>query len=231
MKLIRIFIALLLVGSAAQTFADTEDRHLSGFHAVEVSGPFDVYITQGATESVKVEAPADVIKNILTDVKGGTLNIYTKQHFRWNNIFGNKKMVVYVTIKDVDGIALTGSGDVFFKEGINANTLRLQVTGSGDLLGKVIVKSLISSITGSGDIKISGHADGQKVNVTGSGDYSARNLSSVNAVVSVSGSGDASVDVSGNLQANVVGSGDVHYSGNPKNISKSKSGSGDIERF
>jgi hypothetical protein len=231
MKLIRIFIALLLVGSAATTFADTEDRHLSGFHAVDVSGSFDVYITQGATESVKVEAPGNVIKNIKTDVKGGTLNIYTKEHFSWNSMFGNKKMVVYVTIKNVDGIALTGSGDVFFKDGITAGNLRLQLTGSGDLLGKVNAKALFASITGSGDIKISGHADGQKVNVTGSGDYSARDLTSTNVVVSVSGSGDASVYASGNLAATVAGSGDIHYGGNPKNISKSKSGSGDIERF
>jgi hypothetical protein len=231
MKLIRIFIALLLVGSTVQTFANTEDRHLTGFHAVDVSGSFDVYITQGATESVKVEAPANVIKNILTDVKGGTLNIYTKSHFSWNNMFGDKKVVIYVTIKNVDGIALTGSGDVFFKDGINAGNLRLQVTGSGDLLGKVHAKALIASITGSGDVKISGHVEGQKVNVTGSGDYSARDLSSVDAVVTVSGSGDASIAVTGNLQANVTGSGDIHYGGNPKNISKSKSGSGDIEQY
>ena len=37
----------------------TEDRHLSGFHAVDVGGSFDVYITQGSTESVKVEAPEE----------------------------------------------------------------------------------------------------------------------------------------------------------------------------
>jgi len=234
MKLIRIFIAVLLVTGVAQTYARpnsgnvTEDRHLSGFHAVDVSGSFDVYITQGSTESVKVEAPSDVIKNILTEVKGGTLNISTKSHFNWHSMFNNKKMVVYVTIKDVNSIALTGSGDVYFKDGINANNLRLQLTGSGDLFGKINVKGLESNVTGSGDIKISGHADDQKANVTGSGDYSARGLSTVNTIASVGGSGDASVNVSGNLKASVTGSGDIHYTGSPKYVSKSKSGSGDI---
>lgn len=234
MKLIRIFIAVLLVGGAVQTQAKpntgnvTEDRHLTGFHAVDVAGSFDVYITQGSAESVKVDAPADVIRNILTEVKGGTLTISTKAHFTWHGLFNNKKMVVYVTIKDVNSIALTGSGDVYFKDGINANNLSLSVTGSGDVSGKINAKGLESSVTGSGDVRITGHANDQKVDVTGSGDYSAHGLTTNNTVVSVGGSGDVSVTVSGNLKASVTGSGDIHYSGSPKYVSRSKSGSGDI---
>lgn len=239
MKLIKIFIALVLVTGAGQTFANAnvnsneiQDRHLTGFHAVDVSGSFNVYITQGATESVKVEAPANIIRHIATEVRGGTLNIFSKDHFSWGNLFGggNRKIVIYVTIKDVNSIALTGSGDVFFKEGVNANTLRLALTGSGDINGKINVKTLVSDITGSGDIKVWGRADNSKVSVTGSGDYSGRDLVTVNAVAHVGGSGDASVNVNGNLEASVTGSGDVHYSGNPKSVSKSKTGSGSIEK-
>lgn len=240
MKLMKIFIALLLITGAVQTFAkpntsfnETQDRHLTGFHAVDVSGSFDVYVVQGATESVKVEAPANVINHIATEVRGGTLRIFNKDHFSWGTLFGggNRKIVIYVTIRDVNSIALTGSGDVYFKEVLNANGLRLSVTGSGDLLGKISAKTLDCSVTGSGDIKVSGRADNSNISVTGSGDYSGRDVTTINTVVHVGGSGDASVYATGSLQASVTGSGDVHYGGSPKNISKSKTGSGDIERF
>jgi hypothetical protein len=237
MKLTKIFIALMLLVGTGNAFAkannETEDRHLSGFHAVNVAGSFDVYIVQGGKESVRVDAPADVIHHIITDVKNGTLNIYTKDHMSWGNIFGggHKKIVVYVSIKDVTGISLTGSGDVYFKEGINANSLKLGLTGSGDVTGRVNVKNLESSVTGSGDIKVSGHADNSRVSVTGSGDYSGRDLATVNTSARVGGSGDVGVNVSGSLDASVTGSGDIHYTGNPKNIRKSKTGSGDIDRF
>ena len=102
-------------------------------------------------------------------------------------------MVVYVTVKEITGIALTGSGDVYFKDGLTADNLRLHLTGSGDVSGKLTAKTLESSITGSGDIKISGHADNSKVSVTGSGDYSARNLTTTKTVAHVGGSGDADV--------------------------------------
>ncbi|NNU34802.1 DUF2807 domain-containing protein [Mucilaginibacter sp. S1162] len=232
MKLIKFFVAAVLLTVAGNTFAktnfETEDRHLTGFNAVNVAGSFDVYIKQGTTESVKVEAPADVIKNIITEVKNGALIIRTKDHFSFNNIFGNKKMVVYVTIKNCNAISLTGSGDVYFKEGIAANDLNLSLTGSGDVTGKIIAKNVNCSLTGSGDLRVSGRADNSKVTVTGSGDFSGRDLTTNTTVVFVGGSGDASVYATGTLKASVTGSGDVHYGGSPHNISKSTSGSGDI---
>jgi hypothetical protein len=240
----KILLAALLLGSAAYAYAgahpsakiftaNTEDRHLSGFNAVSVEGPFDVYITQGNTESVKVEAPADVIGRILTEVKGGVLRVYSKrENWHWGNWWGNhKKMAVYVTAKDLNSIHLSGSGDVFFKQGITTNSLKLSIVGSGDVTGSVNVKVLESSISGSGDMRLSGRADNSTVRVVGSGDFRARDLVTVNTAVHISGSGDASINASNKIDASVSGSGDIHYTGAAKNISSSKSGSGDISRM
>jgi len=209
------------------------DRHLSGFNAVHLAGPFDVYITQGSSESVKVEAPEDVMDKIITDVNDGVLKIYTRhEYFNWGNWWGNhKKIVVYVTAKDLNDISISGSGDVFFKEGIASNNLKLRISGSGDMVGKVDVKTLESSISGSGDMKLSGSAENSAVRVVGSGDFTARNLVTVNSQVRVSGSGDAEINASEKVDASVVGSGDVRYTGAAKSVYSSKSGSGDISRF
>ncbi len=228
--LTRILFALLLTVGANNVFADTQDRHLTGFKAVDLQGPFDVYITQGPNEAVKVEAPGDIIEHVKTEVEGGTLKIYNNQKSDWNfNLFGShKKVIVYVTARDLNSVAVSGSGDVFFKGGITATSLKLRVSGSGDLTGKVEVKELESSVSGSGDAKISGHAVSSEVHVSGSGDFRGFDLATTNTSVHVSGSGDASVNASTKIDASVSGSGDVRYSGNPKSVSKSKSGSGDI---
>ena len=210
-----------------------EDRHLSGFNAVSLGGSFDVYITQGSIESVKVEAPDNIQDHIITEVDGGILKIYNKNDhgFHWDDLFGNhKKIAVYVTAKDLNAISVSGSGDVFFKEGIHTNSLRLKVSGSGDMNGKVDVKNLESSISGSGDVKLSGHADNSAVSVSGSGDFEARGLVTANTIVRVSGSGDASINASNSVSASVSGSGDVRYTGGARSVSSSKSGSGDIQR-
>ena len=215
--------------SAANTI---QDRHLSGFNAIAASGSFDVYIVQGNTESVKVEAPADVIDHIVTEVENGTLKIHDKHSSGWNwgSWWGNnhKKVAVYVTAKNLNAIGITGSGDVFFKDGIRASSLSLSVSGSGDVMGKVDAKSLECDISGSGDMKLSGHAQNSSISVSGSGDFSARDLVTAHTSVQVSGSGDASINASDSIEASVSGSGDVSYTGGAQHIVKSKSGSGDI---
>lgn len=214
-------------------FSEVVDRHLSGFHAVDVAGSFDVYISQGSTESVKVEAPADIINRIITEVNGGVLRIYNKHDsFNWGDLWGHhKKIVVYVVARELNSINLSGSGDAFFKDGISANSLKLNISGSGDMTGRVDAKNLECNITGSGDMKLSGRAQSSGVTLVGSGDFTARNLLTVNCAVRVSGSGDAQVNASERIDASVSGSGDVRYTGAAKMVNSRKSGSGDISRF
>ncbi len=219
--------------ATAITASEIVDRHLSGFNAVNVAGPYDVFIKQGAVESVKVEAPSDMMDRILTEVNNGVLKIYSR-HSNWNWGFSwghHRKTIVYVVVKELNSINLSGSGNVSFKDGVTASALKLKITGSGDISGRVETKALESSISGSGDMRLSGHAGNSTVSVVGSGDFNARNLLTVSSSVRVSGSGDAYVNASDRVDASVVGSGDVHYSGAVKTINSKKSGSGDISRY
>jgi hypothetical protein len=237
----KILLAALLLTGAGYTYAkpaaivkassvEIVDRHLSGFNGINVAGPFDVFITQGSTESVKVEAPSDVINKIITEVNGGVLKVYSKHDtFNWGNWWGShKKIAIYVVAKDLNAVSITGSGDVSFKDGITTNSLKLRISGSGDMTGRIQVKTLESSISGSGDMRLTGRADNSTVSLVGSGDYTARNLTTVSTAIRLTGSGDAYIYASDKIDAALHGSGDIHCSGNPKNISKSTSGSGDI---
>lgn len=240
-SLTKLMLAVVLtVGSAVTAVANnavaiikpaynTEDRHLSGFSAVEVAGSFDVVITQSSTESVKVDAPADILKRIVTEVQGGVLKIYTKKgDWSWG---GDDRVIVHVSAKSINSISLAGSGDVKFDGGIKGNSLALKLSGSGDVSGKVDVTSLESSIVGSGDIKVTGRAQNSVVKVAGSGDFTGANLVTTNTTVKVVGSGDARVNASQKVDASIAGSGDVYYTGGAKSISSSTSGSGDISKF
>ena len=240
----KILLAAALVASTTQTFAkpapvvksyhfDTQDRHLSGFNSVNIAGSFDVYITQGNTESVIVEADDEAIDKIITEVKGGSLKIYTKSTSGFNWSWGNndKKRIVRVVAKDLNTISLTGSGDVFFKDGFRTQSLAVKLSGSGDITGKIDVKTLESSVVGSGDVTLTGRAETSSVKVSGSGDYTGKDLLTTSTTVRVVGSGDASVNASRSVDASVAGSGDIRYTGTAKQISTSKSGSGDIHRF
>jgi hypothetical protein len=231
-SLTKIFATAALLLFVNIAFADTQDRHITGFNAIQLSASCDVYITQSSTESVRVEAPGNVIGKIITEVQGGVLKIYSKGQSGWGNWFsGGKKTVVYISAKDIVNIGVSGSGNVYFKNGITTNNLKIRVSGSGDILGKINVKSFESSVSGSGNIKLNGKADVVNATVSGSGDYTARDLNSLSTTIRVSGSGDASVYASQKIDASVSGSGDIRYAGSPKQVLTSSHGSGDIRRL
>ncbi len=235
-----ILVAALLISSGTAfakpvkpghaRFADIEDRKVSDFKGIRIAGSYDYYIKQGSTNAVRVEAPAKLLPYIVTEVKDGVLNVSTKNHTNWGNLFNNEKIAIYITAKDINSINFSGSGDVYFKEGINTTDMRISMSGSGDLTGKITATSLECTLTGSGDLRLSGRAENAKVKLVGSGDLSTRELQTVNTYVELVGSGDASVNASGSINAKLSGSGDINYSGNPKSVSKSKSGSGSINR-
>lgn len=226
----KIIFALAMLAGLRAT-AEVQDRHLTGFHAISSSTSCDLVITQGATESVKVDASPKVIDNIITEVRDGELKIYTKKGFHWDNFFNNSKMVIYISVRNISGISMSGSGDVSFKNGLKADKLALSISGSGDFEGGVDVNSLITQVSGSGDVNLRGRAANCSVKLSGSGDFDGRNLVTSSANVSTSGSGDVTIRVNQNLMAHSSGSGDIHYAGSPKSVMKSSSGSGDIERI
>lgn len=236
----KILLAAALLTGAGTLFAnpvkpahakviDNENRNVSGFKGISLSGSYDYFITQGATEGVRIEAPAKLLPYIVTEVKNGILQVYTKNHTDWN-IFRSEKIAIYINAKEINSVQLSGSGDVFFKEGINATNLRVTLSGSGDIRGRVNVTDIDCNLTGSGDIQLSGRAENAKVKVVGSGDFSGKGMQTTNTYAEVVGSGDADVSATESLNARVSGSGDISYSGNPKNLKKSKSGSGSIRR-
>lgn len=217
-------------------------REVAGFDAIHIQGPFEVYITQGTTESLKFDAPAEILSRIVTEVHGSTLEIHNK-HDDWG--WGEKswysdkgwwrkhpgKIKVWVTAKKLNSLKLSGSGGAFFNEGITANSLKLQVRGSGGISGKVAVKDLDSHISGSGHINLSGTADYSAVRLAGSAHFEAQFLVTSNYKLRVSGSGAARINASNSIVAALSGSGNVSYTGDARIVTTAKSGSGSISRF
>ncbi len=216
------------------------ERPVSGFSSIRIQGPFDVYITQGTSESLKLDAPAEILNRMVTEVNGSVLNIHNK-HDNWSAgpkswysdkswWHTHKRITIYVTAKLLNKVSVSGSGHIFFSNSIAANDFKLMVRGSGQIDGAIVVKTLKGRISGSSHIKLSGKAENSTVRISGSGYFSARELFTLNSAVHVSGSGHADINANEKVDAVVRGSANVSYTGDAKMINASKSGSGVISR-
>jgi hypothetical protein len=88
--------------------------------------------------------------------------------------------------------------------------------------------SLTVAVVGSGDFSISGEASAQKIAIAGSVDYKAENFKTKDTSIAINGSGKALVAVSGRLDVQIMGSGDVSYIGEPA-VTQNIAGAGSVK--
>ncbi|MEA3495267.1 MAG: head GIN domain-containing protein [Bacteroidota bacterium] len=199
-----------------------EVRELDEFTSIELSSSADVYITQGDEQSVYIEIDDNVLEFVKTEVKGNELEIYTK-----GCIITSSKLKVFVTMKSLKDIDISGSGEIHGENQFHSNEMSLDVSGSGKIFLSLQTNDLKTKISGSGEITLEGNANKHNISISGSGDLNAFKLKTVETDIDLSGSGEAFIDVVQKLDAKVSGSGDVEYNGDPKVRSKI-SGSGSV---
>jgi hypothetical protein len=201
----------------------TETRELAEFDTVELCISGDAYITIGKPTPLEITADDNLLPLIETEVQERRLVISTEYNFKTKHSPDFK-----ITVANLTAATVGGSGDMEIC-GVDNEKLALNVAGSGDLCFEGKTDVLAVSIAGSGDVRLTGKAGQFTASIAGSGDLHGFGLAADSATVSVKGSGDARVNVTGALTVQIFGSGDVHYKGNPT-VCQQIAGSGDVKR-
>ena len=223
----------------------TKTYDVKDFSRVTLEGFGDVYITQGETEELSVEADDNMFAQLDIRVRGDELILGVKPNISLNP---SRSIVYHLTVRDLKNITLAGSGN-FYSDAVQTNDLKILLAGSGDIevkglsgsgldinlsgsgnitVRKIAVTSVATSINGSGDIKLDGKADKQTIDVNGSGNYIAGDLETDSASISIMGSGNLTLWAKDKLDIRVNGSGDVSYYGRPT-VDQSGFGSGNVK--
>ena len=226
-----IFAAILIVAATLNASAQTEEgRQVSGFNSIASAGPFDVHVNINGTESLKIAAGADILKQIETVVEDGKLQIRFKNHHQWNNDDDMGKIDVYVTAKSLSSLINSGSGSIKVDGAVSGENVNVVLSGSGDIESSVKSGNLHATISGSGSIKLNGSADEAKVVISGSGQMKGKELKTNSTSVVISGSGNAYFSAEKSVSAHIVGSGNVIYSGNATVTDSKTVGSGSVTK-
>ena len=206
---------LITTASAQKTIndANAEKRNVSGFHAIEVGGGIDLYLSQGE-EAVAVSASKNEYRaKIKTEVKNGVLKIW----YEWNSNlrfdWSNHKLKAYVSFKDIDRLEGSGGSDISIDGSIKVAKLALEISGGSDFDGKVETSELEIQASGGSDVRISGKATRLAIDASGGSDFKGYDLASDICNVEASGGSDVQVTVNKELSANASGGSDVYYKG------------------
>lgn len=228
-----VLLPFMCIGIAHATLVtrmDDETRSVNDFKGIQVNGSFHVFVQIGNSESLRLEGNTETLKNVETLVENGTLKIRMKKNANWFNI-NTERVSVYINAKTVEELSQNGSGRIEVANLINSSVLETNVSGSGSITCQVKTNDFSASISGSGKINISGEANNNNIRISGSGKLDGAKLVTNNTQIKVSGSGGAYLTVNESLDANISGSGSVHYDGKATNVNARTSGSGKVKRM
>ncbi len=207
----------------------TEDRSVSNFKNVDVSGAAKVYVSQGDPASVKIEGDDNLLQYMEVIQEGDKVRIRERPGY---NLIPTGDLHVYVTAPIFSHIDASGACDIIGKTRVsNSEDLSLQVSGAGDIRMELDAPRLTAKVSGSGSIDLKGQTRDVDLELTGAGHAHCYDLLAENTKVDISGAGSAEVYASVKLDAEVSGAGDVRYKGNASNVSQHVSGAGSVKKF
>jgi hypothetical protein len=220
-----IIVSCNVIGEMGSGNVIREERKVSSFNGIDVSGAFDIMLIQGTTNSVIVEADDNLMKLIRTDVRDNILIIDNKRP-----ISHSKSLKVFITFTDLKSIDLSGA--VGIESQGKLNLADLVISGSGASEGKLDmdVQKLKIDCSGGSKLKLSGSAKDVDVDASGAVDLLAFDFPAETYKVSISGAGKADINVSKELNVDISGAASVHYKGNPVKNVQDISGAGSVKK-
>lgn len=210
----RIAITLIFVFAFVLVWAQNkETRQVDNFSKVAFRIPGKLYLRQGSEQKVVLEGHKDVLDKIETEVSGGRLSI-GRENTNWRmwDWDDDDRIIAYVTVTTLEGLSVSGSGNLIGEGVLKAGDLDLAVSGSGSMEIEVNASGYMeANVSGSGDIRVKGSCRSLESKVSGSG--------KVMIAGTISERGDM----------NVSGSGRIIASGTAKEIRTTISGSGEVQ--
>ncbi|MDH4138193.1 MAG: DUF2807 domain-containing protein, partial [Anaerolineae bacterium] len=159
----------------------TEDRPVSNFNRVSLTGVGGVIITQGEEESLTVRADDNIMRYIKTEVENGTLILGFTNEVKNKHIRPSKTIKFNLSVRDVTGLDISGAGDVNVAS-LDTDRLEIVVGGAGDVsISSLTAEELVVHLNGAGNVELAGQVAEQNIEINGFGAYQAAKLESQTA--------------------------------------------------
>jgi hypothetical protein len=193
----------------------TRNFAASGFTKVDLRGPDDIDVKNGAQFAVVAEGDAATLDKLEIQVVDGTLRVGRKDQHGFS-MSSDHGMKIHVTLPSLTAASVSGSGNMTVDKAQGA--FSGAVAGSGNLnIASLTASDADLSIAGSGDIDLGGGSGAKlSVSIAGSGDVDASKYTATSADVSIAGSGSLRGVVKGDASVSLIGSGDVELTGGAK---------------
>jgi hypothetical protein len=227
-------LSILALGAAAHADTrpsspvTTQTRAVPAFKRLELRGPIDVTVREGAALHVAVTIDDALQKDLVTRVDGDELVVDLVSH---GNVQISSQAKVAIEVPSLVAIRIEGPGNVAVQGSGAHPRLDVAIDGPGDLRWSGDADVVACKLEGPGDAILRGSAKRLDVDLDGPGDLDGRDFAVVGGSFDVSGPGHVRADLhGGDVSVTVSGPGGFRYTGDAHFTRREVSGPGYIRK-
>ncbi|MBO0933241.1 head GIN domain-containing protein [Fibrella aquatilis] len=218
----------LLASPAALAQTVTLTPSVANVSTLNVRNGVDVFLTQGTTESLRIDARGFDEDEIVVEMSNGTLKLAVDRKGIWGGMGRNNYIKAYLTVKNLSAINVSSGADVHGQTDFTADQLAINVSSGADLTMNVKARDMTVSVSSGADATLSGSTERLVAKSSGGADLHAQKLIADVCQVQASGGADAKVYGRKEFRLQASGGGDIDFSGPGQVVSRQTSGGGDI---
>lgn len=199
-----------------------EERSINSFSEIEVSGAYNIILSQDSVTSLMVETDSNLLDFIITRNEGSKLIIENNE-----SLSPSKETNIYISTPNINAINISGASDIKSVGHVYTERMLIVMSGASEIKLNLTAKDLSFEVSGAAILKLSGEADNVTADISGAAEINAFELKTKNFSLSESGSGSADLYVTDKLVIDISGAATVRYKGNPE-IDQEVSGAGHL---
>jgi len=225
LALLALFASCDFVSESGSGNIITQKRNISGFTGITVSEAIEAEIKMGSP-AVEVEADDNIMKFVVTEVRGNTLHIRLKDGVS----LSNTHVKVNVSVLELTYIEANSSATVKVLDVIKSNgKLVFHASSAADIDADVEAPEVEVEASSSGTVKLAGKTKNYTVQVNSAGSAKTKELLAENTRASANSGAVAHVHASVSLDAEANSGGGVKYTGGASVKANTNSG-GSVEK-
>jgi hypothetical protein len=197
----------------------TKDITVKSFDELNASGVFNLLLSQGDKESLKIEADDNLMDLFIIENEGSTLKIKMKKNSNFNS---KKQLKVYVTFKTLKSMDLGMVGVTSSDDKLKFTDLKLRNQSVGSVSLNMTLQTLNMENQSVGSVKLEGSAENAVVKNNSVGSINAGNFVVQKMDIENNGVGSATVNAEKELKYSDSFLGKVSNRGNATVKKKNK---------
>jgi hypothetical protein len=197
----------------------TKDIAIKSFDELDASGIFNLQLSQGDKETVRIEADDNLMDLFIVENEGSTLKISMKKNSNFNS---KKHLRVYVTFKTLKSMELSMVGGTSSDEKLKFADLKLKNQSVGSVNLNMTLQTLNLENESVGSVKLEGSAENAVVKNNSVGSINAGNFVVQKMDIENNGVGSATVNAEKELKYSDSFLGKVSNRGNATVKKKNK---------